>query len=85
MVSLGNELSVHRLGFVAMPLQAKQVNDIVPIADGTFLYSMKNSLNVLQFGFGVLKEQITIVGALHGPANIVNYDDYVWNRYRIGE
>lgn len=67
------------------PAKIKQVHDVVPIADGTFLNSMKNSLNALQFGFGIPKEQLKVVAALHGPANMVNYDDYVWNRYQIGE
>src|SRR5260370_27966287 len=55
------------------------------LAKGTFLSNMKNSLNGLRFGFGIPKEQIKVVGALHGPANMLNYDDYVWNKYRIGE
>lgn len=67
------------------PAKIKQVHDVVPIADGTFLNGMKNSLNALQFGFGIPKEQIKVVGALHGPANMLNYDDYVWNKYQIGE
>lgn len=67
------------------PARIKQVYDISPISDGAFLNSMKNSLNALQFGFGIPKEQIKVVGALHGPANMLNYDDYVWNKYQIGE
>jgi hypothetical protein len=67
------------------PAKIKQVHDVVPIADGTFLNGIKNSLNGLQFGFGIPKEQIKVVGGLHGPANMANYDDYVWNNYQIGE
>jgi hypothetical protein len=26
-----------------------------------------------------------VVGALHGPANVLNYDGYIWNKYQIGE
>lgn len=63
----------------------KQVHDIVPISDGIFLNGMKNSLNGLQFGFGIPKDQIKVVGGLHGPANMLNYDDYIWNKYQIGE
>src|SRR5438552_13678908 len=25
-----------------------------------------------------------IVAALHGPANMLNYDDFIWNKYKIG-
>lgn len=67
------------------PAKIKQVHDVVPIGDGTFLNGMKNSLNGLQFGFGIPKEQIKVVGGLHGPANMLNYDDYVWNKYQVGE
>lgn len=67
------------------PAKVKQVYDVIPISEGKFLNNMKNSLNGLRFGFGIPKEQIKVVGALHGPANMLNYDDYVWNKYRIGE
>jgi hypothetical protein len=67
------------------PAKVKQVYDVVPISEGKFLSNMKNSLNGLRFGFGIPKEQIKLVGALHGPANMLNYDDYAWNKYRIGE
>ena len=73
----------HKL--VRDPAKIKQVYDVVPIGDGTFLNGMKNSLNGLQFGFGIPKEQIKVVGALHGPANMLNYDGYIWNKYQIGE
>jgi hypothetical protein len=64
--------------------RVKQVYDIVRIADGGFLNNIKNSLNGLHFGFGIPDEQIKIVAALHGPANMLNYDDFIWNRYQIG-
>jgi hypothetical protein len=67
------------------PAMIKQVHDVVPIGEGTFLNGMKNSLNGLQFGFGIPKERIKIVAGLHGPANMLNYDDHVWNKYQIGE
>ena len=63
----------------------KQVWDIVQIGDGKFLSNIKNALNGLHFGYGVPTEQIKIAAALHGPANMLNYDDYVWSKYQIGE
>jgi hypothetical protein len=66
------------------PARVKQVYDIIPIADGTFLNNIKSSLNGLHFGFGIPEEEIKIVAALHGPANMLNYDDFIWNKYRIG-
>ena len=66
------------------PARVKQVYDIIPIAEGRFLSNIKNSLNGLHFGFGIPEEQIKIVAALHGPANMLNYDDSIWNKYQIG-
>jgi hypothetical protein len=54
-----------------------------PINDGKFLNNMKNSLNGLRFRFGIPKDEIKVAGALHGPADMLNYDDYVWNKYRL--
>jgi hypothetical protein len=66
------------------PARVKQVYDIIQIANGGFLNNVKNSLNGLHFGFGIPQEQIKLVAALHGPANLLNYDDFIWNKYQIG-
>jgi hypothetical protein len=66
------------------PARVKQVFDIIPIAEGRFLNNIKNSLNGLHFGFGIPDEQIKVVAALHGPANMLNYDDVIWSKYQIG-
>src|SRR6266852_9633389 len=66
------------------PARVKQVFDIIPIAEGRFLNNIKNSLNGLHFGFGIPDEQIKVVAALHGPANMLNYDAFVWKKYLIG-
>jgi hypothetical protein len=65
--------------------RVKQVYDENQIASGKFLNNIKNSLNGLHFGFDIPIDQIKIIGALHGPANMLNFDDYVWRKYRIGE
>jgi len=67
------------------PARVKQVFDATQIGEGRFLNSIKNSLNGLQFGFDVPVKQIRIVAAMHGPANLLNFDDYVWKKYRVGE
>jgi intracellular sulfur oxidation DsrE/DsrF family protein len=67
------------------PARVKQVYDVVQIAEGKFLNNVKNSLNSLRFGFGIPENQIKIVAGLHGAANLLNYDDYVWDKYPIGE
>ncbi len=68
-----------------LPARAKQVYDVTALDGGKFLNNIKNSLNGLQFGFGLPPQQIRILAALHGAANMVNYDDYVWQKYRLGE
>jgi len=67
------------------PRRIKQVIHSFAINDGRFLKNAKNSLNGLRFGVGVPADQIQIVCALNGPANMLNYTDYVWQKYRIGE
>lgn len=69
---------------VKNPAQIKQLFDVTQINDGKFLVNMKNSLNGLHFGFGVPANNIKLVGGLHGPANLLNYDDFIWEKYRIG-
>jgi hypothetical protein len=66
------------------PARVKQVFDIIRIAEGGFLNNIKNSLNGLHLGFGIPDEQIKVVAALHGPANMLNYDDVIWSKYQIG-
>ena len=64
--------------------RVKQLFDITKVEDGGSLAKIKNSLNGLHYGFGVPLDQIKIIGGLHGPANFLAYDDYVWGKYRIG-
>jgi|HubBroStandDraft_6_1064221.scaffolds.fasta_scaffold00672_5 hypothetical protein len=63
----------------------KQVFDATQIDEGRFLNGIKNSLNGLEFGFNIPGKQIKVVAAMHGPANLLNFDDYVWKKYRVGE
>ena len=67
------------------PRRIKQVIHAFAINDARFLKNAKNSLNGLRFGVGVPADQIQIVCALNGPANMLNYSDYVWQKYKIGE
>ncbi|HWO39584.1 MAG TPA: hypothetical protein VNO32_63240 [Candidatus Acidoferrum sp.] len=70
---------------VRNPSRVKQVFDENQIGGGKFLNNIKNSLNGLQFGFNIPTGQIKIAAAMHGPANALNFDDYIWQKYRIGE
>jgi hypothetical protein len=64
--------------------RVKQLFDITQVEDGASLAKVKNSLNGLHYGFGVPVDQIKIICGLHGPANLLSYDDYVWEKYKIG-
>jgi hypothetical protein len=65
--------------------KGKQVYDVHPIKEGDFLSVIKNSMNGLHFGYGIPADQISIVAAMHGPANVINFDDSMWAKYKIGE
>jgi intracellular sulfur oxidation DsrE/DsrF family protein len=65
--------------------RVKQVFDVRTIADGGFLSGIKNSLNGLHFGFEIPANQIQIAVAARGPANMLNFDDAMWAKYRVGE
>jgi hypothetical protein len=65
--------------------RVRQIFDAKQIADGGFLPQMKNAFNGFHFGFGIPADQIRIVAALHGPANMMNFDDSMWEKYRLGE
>ena len=67
------------------PAGVKQVYDVSKIGGGKFLNNIKNSLNGLQYGFDVPRHQIKVIAALHGPANMLNYGDAVWSKYKVGE
>lgn len=61
----------------------KQVFDSVKFSHEP-LEHMRNSLNGLQFGFGIAPEQIKVVAVLSGLASFMNFDDSIWKRYAIG-
>ena len=74
--------------FDALAHSSRRMRQIVHgfgINEGRFLKNAKNSLNGLHFGAGIAADQIQVVLALNGPANMVNYSDYAWEKYRIGE
>lgn len=67
------------------PGTAKQVYDIRPIGEGKFLNNIKNSLNGFHYGFSIPVSEIKIAVAMHGPSNMLNFDDSMWEKYRLGE
>ncbi len=70
---------------ISSPRRIKQVVHASAIDGGRFLRNTKNSLNGLHLGHGVPADQIQIACALNGPPNVLNYSDYIWQKYRVGE
>lgn len=62
--------------------EVKQLLDITSATSS--LEKVKNSLNGLQVGFGIPAAEIRTVAGLHGAANLLNVDDFIWNKYKIG-
>jgi hypothetical protein len=49
------------------------------------LSNIKNSLNGLTFGFGYNASEVTVAFCPHGPAATLNYSDYLWDKYKLGD
>lgn len=47
--------------------------------------NIKNALNGLEFGFGYQESRVSLVVAAHGPSTAINYSDYLWDKYKIGD
>lgn len=67
------------------PARVKQVYDVVDVNEGKFLNNVKNSLNGFDIGWGIPKDDVKLAVGMHGPANMLNYDDAIWSKYNIGE
>ncbi len=65
--------------------RVKQVFDVDKLDGGQFLSPVKNSFNGLHFGYNIPADQIKIVIALRGQPNLMNFDDSMWEKYRLGE
>ena len=65
--------------------RVKQLFDVEKLDNGDFMSPIKNSINGLRFGFNIPEDQIKTVGALRGAANLLNFDDSMWEKYQIGE
>lgn len=70
---------------VRSPRRIKLVIHAKPVDDGRFLRNARSGLNGFHYGHGLPADQVQVVVATNGPANMVNYDDEVWRKYRIGE
>jgi intracellular sulfur oxidation DsrE/DsrF family protein len=69
----------------ARPAAHKLVFDCTAIKEGTFLNNIKNALNGFQFGFAIDPGAVHMIAALHGAANLINFDDSMWAKYQLGD
>jgi intracellular sulfur oxidation DsrE/DsrF family protein len=65
--------------------RGKQMYDLHGMDDGSFFNAMKNSINGLVYGYGVPADEIKLVTCTHGSSNLMNFDDSMWEKYKIGE
>lgn len=70
---------------VSSPRRIKLVIHAKPIDGGRFLNNARSGLNGFRYGHGLRLDDVQLVIATNGPANMVNYDDEAWRKYRIGE
>lgn len=70
---------------VSSPRRIKLVIHAKPVDGGRFLNNARSGLNGFRYGHDLRLEQVQLVVATNGPANMVNYDDEAWRKYRIGQ
>ncbi len=66
-------------------VEIKQMFDVTAIDDGSAFDHIGNALNGLHFGFGVADKDIKIVAAIRSKATVLNFNDAMWEKYKIGE
>jgi intracellular sulfur oxidation DsrE/DsrF family protein len=62
----------------------RQVWEAFSFRPGVF-NNLKNALNGLEFGYGCERARLSLIFAPHGPSSAFNYNDHIWETYRIGE
>ncbi|MBV8638262.1 MAG: hypothetical protein JO322_09270 [Candidatus Eremiobacteraeota bacterium] len=69
---------------VGRPAKIRQVFEQISFKPQALL-NIKNSLNGLEYGYGYNASDIAIAFAAHGPAAALNYNDYLWDKYKLGD
>ncbi len=77
-----NEAQFRQL--VGRPAKIRQVFEQIAFKPQA-LQNIKNSLNGLQFGYGYSASDVTIAFAPHGASAALNYSDYLWDKYKLGD
>lgn len=69
---------------VGRPAKIRQVFEQISFKPQA-LSNIKNSLNGLTFGYGYNPSEVTIAFAPHGASAALNYSDYLWDKYKLGD
>lgn len=77
-----NEAQFRQL--VGRPARVRQLFEQIAFKPQV-LSNIKNSLNGLIFGFGYNPSDVAMAFCPHGPAASLNYTDYVWDKYKLGD
>jgi intracellular sulfur oxidation DsrE/DsrF family protein len=63
----------------------RQVYEWATIANSLIFANIRNGLNRFQFSYDVPPREVQIVVQAYSSANAANYDDFIWEKYRMGE
>ena len=65
--------------------EIKQLYDVTEVDGGSVFFHILNALEGLHVGFGIDSDKIKIVGALRAKATVMNFNDSLWEKYKLGE
>jgi photosystem II stability/assembly factor-like uncharacterized protein len=63
----------------------KQVYEWPNVANTLLFANIRNGLNGFQFSYDIPPDELQIVVQAYSLANAATYDDFVWDKYRMGE
>ncbi len=63
----------------------RQVYEWPNIANSLIFANIRNGLNGFQFSYDVPPHEVQIVVQAYSSANAANYDDFIWEKYQMGE
>ncbi len=66
-------------------LRMRQIYEWPNIANPIIFANVRNGMNGAQFSYGISPEEMQVVIQAYASANAATYDDYVWNKFRMGE
>ena len=66
-------------------LAVRQLYEYPNINNAIIFANAVNGLNGFQFSYGIPANRIQVVIQAYSSANVVTYDDYIWEKYKFGE